>query len=154
MTSNTKSRDTQAGEDGAHLRTRDGRTDARNDLRLIACDGQKAHLHDYRVARISINAPLCVFIGVGTARRAKGPRSAVSALHPSVFPRALCHHVRRSPSESPLHSSNKHKGRSRAPTLALPAAGQQRLRSETKTALEKNKGGRKKWGRRTRGRVH
>lgn len=101
--------------------------------------GKKTHLHDYRATRISIKIPLCVFMGVGTARGAKEPRSAVYALHPSIFPRALCHHVRGSPSESPLPGSNKHKGRSRAPALTLPAAGQQRLRSETKTALEKKK---------------
>lgn len=117
----------------------EGWTDAGNDLRFIACDGQKTHLHDYRATRISINIPLCVFMGMGTARRAKEPRSAVYALHPSVFPRALCHRVRGSPSESPLPGSNKHKGRSRAPALTLPAAGQQRLRLETKTALEKKK---------------
>lgn len=101
--------------------------------------GKKTHLHDYRATWISIKIPLCVFMGVGTARGTKEPRSAVYALHPSIFPRALCHHVRGSPSESPLLGSNKHKGRSRAPALTLPAAGQQRLRSERKTALEKKK---------------
>lgn len=109
---------------------------------LLHAMGKKTHLHDYKAAWISImrtGTSRCVCLwGVGMARRAKEPRNAVCALHPSVSLRALCHHVRGSLSESPLPGSNKHKGRSRAPALTLPAAGQQRLRSETKTALEKN----------------
>lgn len=155
MTSNTQRFEIQRHSSGKGWSPfeNEGWADARNDLRFIACDGQKTHLHDYRATRIPINIPLCVFLGVGTARGAKEPRSAVYALHPSVFPQALCHHVRGSPSESPLPGSKQAQRQEPCASIdapcGRPAAPQVRKRQPRKKKRE-----RKKWGRSTRGRAH
>lgn len=109
-----------------------------------------AHLHDYRATRISINILLCVFLGVGTARGAKEPRSAVYALHPSVFPQALCHHVRGSPSESPLPGSKQAQRKEPCASIdapcGRPAAPQVRKRQPWKKKKRKKKVGKKHKG--------
>lgn len=111
------------------------------------------HLHDYRATRIPINIPLCVFLGVGTARGAKEPRSAVYALHPSVFPQALCHHVRGSPSESPLPGSKQ--AQRQEPCAGIdapcgrPAAPQVRKRQPWKKKEKEKSGEEAQGGERT-----